>query len=130
MGNPTQEPSKIILANKPRLLRSLLKRVIQNDPGLQLVAEVTDLAQLPALVDQTAARWVILSFPPGGWLPEVADLLLVISPMTRILLLATDGSRAKLKGIAPPEKEMQDISLAELMGMLQKPISTWCAERH
>ena len=92
-------PPWIILANKPRLLRGLLRHVIQEDPSLQIVAEVTDLAHLPALASKIEAQWVILSFPPGGPLPEVADLLLMSSPSTLVLALAI-GRNHRLPGRA------------------------------
>jgi hypothetical protein len=121
--DPARSPNRILLANQPRLLRGLLRRVIQKDPALQVVGEVMDQSGLPAAIDRTGAQWVILSFPPQGRLPWITNVLKTRFPSVQILALATDGSRVRVERRSDPEgteKDLIDLSLLDLLGMLRR----------
>lgn len=77
----------------------MLQRTIQSIAGLQVVAEAEDLAELPALVEQTGAQWVIVSMSRAGKLPTGLESLLVQHPSLCILGVANDGSHAELKWV-------------------------------
>jgi DNA-binding NarL/FixJ family response regulator len=135
------QPCKIIMVDGSRFLREMLKRVIAKTPGLQLVEEITDLANLSTAIEQTGAQWMVVSYPPDGKLPEAVESLLAAHPSIRVLALATDGSQAKMKWVEPREsavavaadgsqvkmnwtesreKILDDVSLNELIAILHE----------
>jgi hypothetical protein len=110
----------VILANEPRLLRGMLKRVIARAPGLQVVGEVTDPAMLSSLIQQTNARWVIVSLWPKGLLPTVLQALLTEHSSVCILGVAADGSQARIKRAESPEEDLPNLSLGKLIAVLSE----------
>jgi DNA-binding NarL/FixJ family response regulator len=133
MNGSRQAPRRLLLANSPRLLRGLLKQVIQKEPSLQIVGEASDAAHLPAIVSQTGAQLVVLPLTPQGQFPEGAEKLLQACPQVCILALAADGSRARLKGLGRAgheivERDIEGLSLAELVGMLRSLPGGWPAD--
>jgi hypothetical protein len=89
------EQLRVILANKPRLLREMLIRVFDRAPDFQPVAEVTDTTNLASAVEQAHAHWVIVSLPRNGKIPDAVGRLASIHPGVGFLGLADDASVVK-----------------------------------
>lgn len=115
----TRQTSKIILANQPRLLRGMLKRVLQRDPDLCVVEEIVDLGNLATAIKREEADWVIVSFPVGGEIPEFINALLAAHPHVGVLAIATDGSQVKIMWKKPLIKEV-NLSLNGLIAILRQ----------
>lgn len=113
------EPRQIVLAHVPRFLRDMLQRAFENVPGLRIVAEVADLAQLPAALDRTRAQWVIVSLPPDGTSASVVDHLLAAHPSVRVMNLATDGSHLTMQWVEPHQQTLDELSMSELIALLR-----------
>jgi len=110
---------RVVLANESRLLREMLERVIRKVPDLEVVGHATDAARLPSLLEETDAQWVIVSLLPDSKIPAVADSLLAEHPSLRLLAVAVDGSQVKAKWVEPHEKDLGDLSLEELIAILE-----------
>jgi hypothetical protein len=114
------QTSRVILANEPRLLRGMLRRAVCGAPGLEVVGEVTDLARLPPLVNQSKAQWVVVSLWPDGLVPRAVQSLLVENSSLCILGIAADGSQARIKCAESPEKVLHNLSLGKLIAILSE----------
>lgn len=114
------QTSRVILANESRLLRGILQRVITKIPGLQIVGEITDLADLSPLINQHKAQWVIVSIWPEGRVPGAIQSLLVDHSSLCVLGLAADGSQAKIVCTDSSEETRDGLSLADLIEILRK----------
>lgn len=136
-----EEPSRVILAVKTRLLREMLRRAIDRSPYVHIVGEVQDGTRLLSMVQRKEAQWVIMSLQSGGKLPEAAGMLLATQPSVSILGITPDGSRVKmgwneprdetiaegsdgrpieLKWVEPREAVLEDLTLDELIGVLRE----------
>jgi hypothetical protein len=115
---------QIILANEPRLLRSLFHRALGKIPALEIAGEVTNLAGLPAMVDCTDAHWVIVALSAEGGMPHVVESLLTKHPATGVVGIATDGSLVKIQCVGHPDRASSAWSLDELVAALcrQQPL--------
>ncbi len=113
------ESHQIVLAHVPRFLREMLQRAFEKAPGIRIVDEVTDLAQLPAALDRTGARWVIVSLPPDGTLANGVDRLLAAHPAVRLMNVATDGSHVTMQWVEPHQQTLDDLSMSELIALLR-----------
>jgi hypothetical protein len=111
------QTSRVILANEPRLLRGLLRRVIARTPGLQVVGEAMDLSELSSLVNQYGAQWVVVSMWSQEMALNVVQSLLIDQPTLSVLGLAADGSTAKIARRGSVNT-YEDLSLDELLAIM------------
>jgi DNA-binding NarL/FixJ family response regulator len=111
---------KIVLVNDSRLLRGILKRAIQRDHGLQVVAEVDDLAKFSSVIRQADVDWIILALPPGKPIPTIVDQALREQPKLNLLVMATDGSRVRMRWIEAHETDLDEKNLQELLAILRE----------
>jgi hypothetical protein len=114
--------SRIVLANRPRIMRELLGRAILRSPRLRIVAEVTDLTKLPSAVEQTEADWVIVTLPPGGRIPTMVTSLLAGQQSVCILAVSADGSRATVRAPSGVEHALQHASLAKVLATIRSEL--------
>lgn len=108
---------RVVLANDSRLLREMLKRVINKVPGLHVVEEIGDLARLMPAIRRTDPTWAVVSLSADGSMPEVTNTALQEHPM-HILGLKADWSRAKVKSLSYHEKDLGHLSLGDLIDIL------------
>lgn len=111
---------RVVLANENRLLRSMLKHVIDRASDLEVVDDGPDLATLPSVVDRTHADWTIVPLSPDGTMPEVAHRIHRKCPSVAILGVTTDGVVAKLKRGSAPEEVLNGLSLEGLIALLRE----------
>ena len=121
-----QEQIRVILANEPRLLREMLKRVFNKRFDLDVVAEVTNLSRLPVIIDRTHPQWVVVSLLPNGDFPSYALALPSLYPRVGLVAVAADGSRVKVKSGDLFERDLEGISLGDLLAILASslPLTT------
>ncbi len=110
---------RIILANGSRLLRDMLKRVIFKSDKLEIVREVTDQKELPAVIENTSPQWVIVSLSFDNVIPPWVDSFMVNHPSVRFIGLASDGSKVRMKWLEVHEQELDGLSLKELIHILE-----------
>jgi hypothetical protein len=97
----------------------MLRRVITKTPGLQVVAEATDSAELSSLVDQCGAQWVVVSIWPEGFAPSMVQSLLLDRPTLSVLGMAADGSHAKIARTGSTEEIEEGLSLDDLIAIMK-----------
>jgi hypothetical protein len=114
------QPSQVILANEPRLLRGMLKRVIARAPCLRVAGEVTDPAKLSSLIQQTKAKWVVVSLWPAGLLPSEIESLLTEHSTVCVLGIAADGSQARIVSTESLEEDLCNLSLGKLIAIMSE----------
>ena len=113
------EPQQIILANEPRLLRKLLARVFEKTPGVHVVCEVSDLAELQKAVDQTDPQWMVVPLWQKGRLPGIIKSILVQHPSIKVMGMAANGSAIAVKRPEAQERPLADLSLSDLLAVLR-----------
>ena len=111
---------RIILADGSRLLREMLKRIFEKSDDLEVVGEVTDIKNLPHLIREKKAQWVILSTPPEESVPRWIETIISEQPEVRFLSVSNDGSQIKIKWYEPHEKIIKGLSLQDLITIIQE----------
>ncbi len=109
----------IIVANEPKLLRDMLKRVLNKPADLQIVGEAKDWAGLSSALNTLEVQWVIVSLQTDGNLPEALQPLLLAHPQVGFLALAKDGSRLHMKSAALPSHQLDNPTLPDLLALLR-----------
>jgi DNA-binding NarL/FixJ family response regulator len=113
------DKQRIILINGSRLLRELLHIVIYKAQNLEIVQEIHDLNELPAAIQASDADWVIVSLPFDEKTPAWVDAYIANHPSIRFLVVSNDGSRIKMKWLESHEQELNDLSLKDLIQLLE-----------
>jgi len=117
--NPNLDQQRIILANRPRLLREIIKRAFQRYPDMRIVGELSESINLLQCIEQLRAHWIVISLSPNGKFPEFVDLLMHDYPNIGVLAFATDGSKAKARCGDNSEEDLSNMTLNELMEVIR-----------
>jgi DNA-binding NarL/FixJ family response regulator len=92
---------RVVLADMSRVTREIVFRIVEEEPGVEVVAEIPDHAfSLRNVVVETAADVVILGVDTPALLAECIELLDELA-LTRVLALSGDGRRGYLYGPRP-----------------------------
>ncbi len=85
-----EKPIRVLVANRPRLIRELIMTTFTDQPDIEIVGEVTDEADIPGRVDSTHPNFVIIAQDRWGKRPSVCDTVLQMHPEVRIIAVAPD----------------------------------------
>jgi DNA-binding NarL/FixJ family response regulator len=113
---------RVILANRSRLLREMLRRVIDRADNLQVVQEVSDQDHLSAAIEQSDPEWVIMSVRAGEDAHSRMQAWLVQYPVMRFVVLSADNSTIRIKSRASEEVDLTNLSLADFLHVLEKDL--------
>jgi chemotaxis response regulator CheB len=84
---------KVLVANSPRLMRELVLATISNQPGLEIVSEIQDEAEIAEAVERTLPDFLIISLEGAEERPKICDTLLQRYPKMKIIALAPEHNR-------------------------------------
>ena len=110
---------RIILVDGSRLLREMLHVIIYKADHLQVVREVSDQEELPSAVEQLEAEWLVMSLPFEEGIPDWVNHYITNHPFTRFLAVSTDSSKVKMKWVETHEEDLEDLSLNDLIHILE-----------
>lgn len=114
------DKQSIILLDNSRLLRDMLKRVINKAPGLEIIAEVADLSEYPSVARRTNADWTILLLDLDEDVPDIVEQVIEHQHSMRLLIMDIDGSHVRMRWTEPHERSLDGKSLDDLLAILQK----------
>jgi DNA-binding NarL/FixJ family response regulator len=83
-------PIRVVVANRPRLMRELLLSTITEQPDIVIVAEIQDEEQIPTVVDGTRPDFLIVALGDSDQLPQDYGALLRRHPDMKILAVAPE----------------------------------------
>jgi hypothetical protein len=110
---------RIILVNGSRLLREMLHVVFCKDKLLEVVQEVGDQEEQLSAIDGLEAEWLVISVPLGKGIPDWVDRYISKHPFMRLLAVSTDSSKVKMKWLESHEENLEDLSLNDLIHILE-----------
>jgi DNA-binding NarL/FixJ family response regulator len=85
---------RILVANRPRLMRELLLATLADRPNIEIVGEVSTEAEIPASVKRTAPDLLLISLDDLGKRPHICDTVLRSHPDIRIIAVASEHNRS------------------------------------
>src|SRR6266536_1386545 len=113
---------RIILSNGSRLLREMLHRVINKADNLEVVQEVANHENLPFAIEIFDPEWVIISLPFNNNMHDWIDSCISNHPTVRFILLFPGENKIKMKWRETIEEDLSDVSLNDLIHMLEKDL--------
>jgi len=85
---------RVLVANRPRLMRELVLATIAEQPDIEIVGEVGDEGDLAEVVEQVRPDVLVLAMEEPEKRPSQCGFLLGRYPDMRILSLAPEQNRA------------------------------------
>ena len=84
---------KVLIANRPRLMRELVIATISEQPDIEIVGVIEDETSIPGMVEQSRPDVLIIALDRSDDRPHICDILLDRFPQLRILALAAESDR-------------------------------------
>jgi DNA-binding NarL/FixJ family response regulator len=81
---------RVLVANRPRMMRELVLATISEQPDIEVVAEVSDAAELERLVTESKPDFVIITLDDADKRPILCDEILAVRPEIKILAVAPE----------------------------------------
>ena len=83
-------PTRVVVANKPRLMRELILETISQEPDIEIVAEIENESDIPQAVEKLRPDFLIIALDETDKRPAICDDLLKHYPEMKILALAAE----------------------------------------
>ena len=110
---------RVILVSDSRLLRELFHSVIYKAEHLEVVQVIRDPGELPYAIEHLYAEWVIMPLSMDDGIPDWVDTYIAKHPSVRFLFISNDASKIKMKWLEPREEGLDDLSLTDLIQILE-----------
>ncbi len=81
---------RVLVANRPRLMRELIFTTFADQPDIEIVGEVADEADILRSVEKTLPDFLVIALDKPGKRPLVCDTVLRQHPEVRIIAVAPD----------------------------------------
>ena len=84
------QPIRVVVANRPRLMRELVLETIINQPDIEIIAEIHNENEIVHIVKGTQPDFLIIALDESNQRPPLCDTLLRLYPEMKILALAPE----------------------------------------
>jgi len=111
---------KIILVIQSRLFREMLNRALGKVENLIIVQEINSPELLPEAIEQTNIDWVVIYSEQCHVIPDWVDEFVSFHPTVCLIDLTMKGNRINLRLLNNPDEKIEDISLKELITLLEE----------
>ena len=83
-------PIRVLVANRPRLIRELVMATISDQPDIEVVGEIQQETELESAVEATRPDFLIVALEKSNRLPDVCQSVLRNHPQMRVIAIASD----------------------------------------
>jgi len=81
---------RVLVANRPRLIRELVMATISDQPDIEIVGEVLDESDVGSAVEKTQPDFLIVALDRQDRMPDFCEAILQSHPRTKIIAIAPD----------------------------------------
>jgi len=82
------KPTRILVANHPRLMREVVVATLADRPDIEIVGEVSDESEILPQVQATLPDLLVVALDENEERPSICDLVLREHPYLRIIAVA------------------------------------------
>ena len=83
-------PIRVLVANRPRLIRELVMATISDQPDIEVVGEIQQETELESAVEATRPDFLIVALEKSNRLPDICQSVLRNHPQMRVIAIASD----------------------------------------
>jgi DNA-binding NarL/FixJ family response regulator len=87
-------PIRVLMANRPRLIRELVTATISDQPDIEVVGEIQQETELESAIENIRPDVLIVALDRSNELPEVCKSMLSSHPQIRVIGIASDRNSA------------------------------------
>jgi chemotaxis response regulator CheB len=81
---------RVLVANRPRLMRELILTTFADQPDIEIVGEVGEESEISESVKRTLPNFVVIALDHPGKRPAICDELLREHPEVRVIAVAPE----------------------------------------
>ncbi len=81
---------RVLVANRPRLMRELILTTFADQPDIEIVGEVGEESDISESVKRTLPNFVVIALDHPGRRPAICDELLREHPEVRVIAVAPE----------------------------------------
>jgi DNA-binding NarL/FixJ family response regulator len=85
---------RVLIANRPRLMRELVMATISDQPDIEIVGEIQEESGIESAVDKMRPDFLIVALEKSNRLPEVCQSILQHHPLMKIIAIAPDRNNS------------------------------------
>jgi DNA-binding NarL/FixJ family response regulator len=85
---------RILVGNRPKLMRELVLSTLADQPGIEIVGEVSNDAEIPDRVNQTLPDLLVVALDEPEKRPYICDAVLREHPGLHIIAVASQQNRS------------------------------------
>jgi chemotaxis response regulator CheB len=85
-----QKAIRVLVANRPRLMRETILTTFADQPDIEIVGEVANDSEIIECVNRTLPNFVVIALDQAGSRPHVCDDLLREHPEVRVIAVAPE----------------------------------------
>jgi chemotaxis response regulator CheB len=89
-----EKATRILVANRPKLMRDVVLATLSDQPGIEIVGEVSDETQILGQVQATLPDLLVIGLDEPEQRPAICDVVLRDYPGLRILAIASRRDRS------------------------------------
>ena len=117
-----EKVTRVLMANRPKLMREVILAALADQPGVEIVGEVSDESEILPQVQATLPDLLVIALDENELRPPICDRLLREHPELRIIAVAPRKDRT-LYFWASFDIHCADIetSLAGIMSVVHHP---------
>lgn len=88
-----EKATRILVANRPKLMREVILAALAEHPGIEIVGEVSDEAEIPEHVRDKRPDLLVIALGDTEQRPPICDRILREHPDLRIIAVASRKDR-------------------------------------
>jgi chemotaxis response regulator CheB len=85
-----ERPIRVLVANRPRLMRELIVSTFADQPDIEIVGEVEREDEIAESVERTSPELIVITLDEAGKRPQICDAVLKRHPEVRIIGIAAN----------------------------------------
>ncbi len=88
-----EKPTRILVANRPKLMREVILAALTGQPGIEIVGEVSEETEILEQVRSTLPDLLVIALDESEQRPAICDRVLRDHPDLRIIAVASRRDR-------------------------------------
>jgi len=82
--------TRVLVANRPRLMRELILETVSDQPDIELVGEVREEEEIEKAVNERLPDFLVVALGQSDQLPQICYRILENHPHLKIIAIAAD----------------------------------------
>jgi DNA-binding NarL/FixJ family response regulator len=81
---------RVLVANRPRMMRELIMAMISDQPDIEIVGEVPEESEIEMVIERTRPDFLIVTLDKSDMVPTICQTTLRSHPEMRLIAISPD----------------------------------------